>query len=66
MENSLKVHEEGNKKKLLKYLLYGLVISTAARYIPTYKMDNKEILTIGATGSIIYAIVDMISPSIKI
>lgn len=53
------------KQKIIKYLLIGLIISIAIRYIPSLPIENKEILMIGAVGSITYALIDMISPSIK-
>jgi hypothetical protein len=36
------------------------------RYIPDNKIQQKEIIMIGITSSIVFAILDMISPSIKI
>ena len=64
MENSLKAQESDNKKKLVKYLLFGLIVSISVRYIPSNQIDNKEILMIGAIGSIFFGILDMVSPSI--
>ena len=54
------------KKKLIKYLLFGLIIGISVRYIPTNKINNNEILTICAISSITFGIIDMISPSIVI
>jgi hypothetical protein len=36
------------------------------KYIPDTKIQQKEIIMIGITSSIVFAILDMISPSIKI
>jgi hypothetical protein len=66
MENSLKAQESDNKKKLVKYLLFGLIVSISVRYIPSNQIDNKEILMIGAIGSICFGILDMVSPSIVV
>ena len=43
-----------------------LIIIIAMRYIPDNKIQQKEIIMIGITSSIVFAILDMISPSIKI
>ena len=53
-------------QKVIKYILMGLITVIALKYIPDYKINNKEIIMIGATSSITYAILDMISPTIKI
>jgi len=53
-------------QKITKYILMGLIIVVAMKYIPDNKINNKEIIMIGATSSIFYAILDMISPAIKI
>jgi hypothetical protein len=44
----------------------GLIVVIATRYIPENIIQTKEIIMIGATSSIVFAILDMISPSIKI
>jgi hypothetical protein len=54
------------KDRIIKYLLIGIIICIAARYIPNNPINNKEILMIGASGSIAYALIDMLSPSIKL
>ena len=66
MKNSLKVQDTDHKKKLLKYLLFGLVVGMSIRYIPTNQINNKEILMISALASITFGIIDMVSPSIVI
>ena len=53
-------------ERIIKYLLFGLVISISVRYLPEKTIYNKEILLIGAIGSITFAIIDMIAPSIKL
>jgi len=53
-------------QKITKYILMGLIVIIAVKYIPDYNINTKEIIMIGATTSISFAILDMISPSIKI
>jgi hypothetical protein len=52
--------------RLIKYILMGLVVLVALRYIPDRILQLKEILIIGAISSITFAILDMISPTINI
>jgi xanthine/uracil permease len=66
MENSLRVEDTDRKKKLVKYLLFGLVVAISIRYVSTNKVENKEILMISAISSITFGIVDMVSPSIVV
>lgn len=44
----------------------GLIVVIATRYIPDNIIQTKEIIMIGATSSIAFAILDMISPAIHI
>jgi hypothetical protein len=53
-------------QKLSKYILIGLIVIIATKYIPENKLQLKEIIMIGATSSVVFAILDMISPSIKL
>jgi hypothetical protein len=53
-------------RKLLKYILMTLIVILATKYIPDIKLQNKEIYMIGAISAIVFAILDMISPSITI
>ena len=53
-------------QRLIKYILMGLIVIVAIRYIPDSLLQTKEIIMIGITSSISFAILDMISPSIKI
>ena len=54
------------KKNLIKYLLMGLIIALATRYIPSNIIKNEEILIIGAVASMTFGILDMYLPSIYI
>jgi hypothetical protein len=64
--NNIKQYNLSNIEKLIKYILIGLIVITATKYIPDTILQTKEIIMIGATSSIAFAILDMISPSIKI
>jgi len=44
----------------------GLVVIIATRYIPDTLLPTKELIMIGVTSSIVFAILDMVSPAIKI
>ena len=55
-----------NTKNLIKYLIIGLIVSLAVRYIPDKILSNNEIITIGAIASVTYGILDMYAPSIFI
>ena len=66
MKNNLTIKYPELQKKLVKYLLFGLIIAISIRYIPTNEVNNKEIAMISAIASISFGILDMISPSIII
>lgn len=53
-------------QKLAKYIIMGLIVVIATKYIPDNVLQTKEIIMIGATSSISFAILDMISPAIKV
>jgi len=63
---NIKQYNLSHMKKLTKYILIGLIVIIATRYIPDTILQTKEIIMIGVTSSIAFAILDMISPSIKI
>jgi len=58
--NNLKI------ERIIKYILMGLIVILAARYIPNYEIPTKELIMIGATSSIAFAILDMVSPAIRV
>jgi len=66
MNNNLIDINLDKKKKLIKYLLFGLIIGISVRYIPTNKINNNEILMICAISSITFGIIDMSAPSIVV
>ena len=53
-------------ERIIKYILLGLVVLVATKYIPNNSLPTKEIIMIAATSAIAFAILDMISPSVKI
>jgi uncharacterized MnhB-related membrane protein len=52
--------------KIIKYLIIALVIFISIKYIPDNKILVKENIMISAIASITFAILDMVSPSIKV
>jgi hypothetical protein len=66
MENSLRVQDPDRKKKLIKYLLFGVIVGISTRYVPSNRVNDNEILMIAALASITFGIIDMVSPSIVV
>ena len=62
----LKITNKEKCKRIIKYILTGLIMLVSLRYIPNQLLDNSELLTISFISSISFAILDMISPSILI
>lgn len=50
--------------RALKYLIEGLAVALAAYYIPKRKMRMDEIVTIAITAAAIFAVLDVLAPSI--
>ena len=44
----------------------GFIILVAVRYIPNQPIETNEIVMIALTSSISFAMLDMVSPSIKL
>lgn len=53
-------------EKIIKYILMGLIVVLLTRYIPNCALTNYEILIISALSAIAFAILDMVSPAVKI
>lgn len=53
-------------ERIIKYIIMGLVVIIATRYIPDILLPTKELIMIGATSSIVFAILDMVSPTIVV
>jgi hypothetical protein len=64
--NNIKQSNLSHVERFTKYILIGLIVVIATRYIPDTILQTKEIIMIGITSSMAYAILDMISPTIKI
>lgn len=52
-------------KRIMKYLIMGTVVGIVVRYIPEIPVPNKELIIISMITSMSYALLDMVSPSIK-
>ena len=55
-----------NIERMIKYILLGLVVLVAVKYIPEHGIPNKEIIMISATSAIAFSILDMVSPSVNV
>jgi hypothetical protein len=64
--NNIKQTNLSHMQKIIKYILIGLIVVIATKYIPDTVLQTKEIIMIGVTSSMAFAILDMISPTIKI
>ena len=53
-------------KRLIKYLIEGLMVSIAAFAIPKRSMNIEEIISIALTSSATFAILDTYVPSIGV
>jgi large-conductance mechanosensitive channel len=51
--------------KLFKYLIIAFIVFVSVKYIPENKVSVKENTMISAIASITFALLDIISPSIK-
>lgn len=55
-----------NIERIIKYILLGLVVLIATKYIPENGIPTKELIMISATSAIAFSILDMVSPSVKV
>ena len=53
-------------ERIIKYILLGLIVVLATRYIPEVKLPDKELIMIGATSTIAFAILDLVSPAVRV
>ena len=51
-------------KNILKYLLEGLAVAVAAKYIPSREISMNEVLMIALTAALTFFVLDLFSPSI--
>ena len=50
--------------RLVKYFLEGLAVAVAMTIIPKKKLDVEEIFTVAIIAASVFAILDLLSPSI--
>jgi hypothetical protein len=50
--------------RIIKYVLEGLAVAVACVIIPTKVYKMEEILTISVIAATVFAILDMLSPSV--
>jgi hypothetical protein len=50
--------------RIIKYLLEGAAVATAAVLIPKKSLSMEEVLTIALVAASIFSILDLVSPSI--
>jgi hypothetical protein len=55
-----------NVYKTIKYILMGLFIFIATKYIPQKLLKINEIIIITISSTIVYIILDTVSPSINV
>jgi len=55
-----------NIYRVIKYILMGLFIFIATRYIPGKILKIDEIVLITVSSTIIFVILDIVSPSISV
>lgn len=52
--------------RVIKYLIEGLVIATAAIFIPKKALPLDEIATLAVIAAVVFAILDAVSPSVGV
>jgi uncharacterized MnhB-related membrane protein len=52
--------------KIIKYIIFALIISVSLKYIPSQNIDTNDIVIVSCISSITFASMDMLSPSIKV
>jgi hypothetical protein len=50
--------------RFIKYLVEGLFVAVAAIFVPRHRLPWDEILTLGVVAASVFAILDVVSPSI--
>lgn len=51
--------------RIIKYLVEGLVVAAFAIFIPKKSINFNEVLMLGATAAVVFAVLDLVSPSIS-
>ena len=49
-------------RRIIKYILEGIAVSISAYFVGRGKLDSKEIIMIGITAALVFAILDMYTP----
>ena len=52
-------------KRVLKYLIEGIVVALVAHWIPSMKLSAKDIATIALTASATFSVLDYFAPSLS-
>ncbi len=50
--------------RVIKYLIEGLFVALAAVFVPKRTLPWEEIVTLGVVAAAVFAILDVVSPSI--
>ena len=50
--------------RVIKYLVEGLAIAAVAIFIPKKSLPFGEIIALGVTAAVVFALLDLVSPSI--
>lgn len=51
--------------RVIKYLVEGLAIAAVAIFIPKKGLQIEEVIFLGVTAAVVFALLDLISPSIS-
>ena len=51
--------------RVIKYLVEGLAIAAIAIFIPKKSLHIEEIIFLGVSAAVVFALLDLISPSIS-
>jgi hypothetical protein len=52
-------------RRMVKYLVEGLIVGVAATIIPKKPLNFEEIVAIGVTAAAVFSLLDVYSPSIS-
>lgn len=66
MEHKLTQINNSKTIKFYKYFILAVIVAVALRYIPSVQLTNEDILYISAIAGIALAILDRISPAVRI
>ena len=53
-------------KNILKYVLEGVAVALAAKYIPSRGISMNEVIMISLTAALTFFILDLFAPSIAV